>query len=115
MGRGVDRKKLAEWQLRLARYERTALTAAEFCKQEQVSVSVFRYWQQRVEHADRNNGGLQPQRGQLPGFAAIEIIPRRSVFVRFPGGASLEIPDDRIYLVRLALDRLAVEMEPSEC
>jgi hypothetical protein len=37
------------------------------------------------------------------------------VFVRFPGGASLEIPDDRIDLVRLALDRLAVETEPAEC
>ena len=115
MGRGVDRKKLAEWQLRLARYERTALTAAEFCKQEQVSVSVFLYWQQRVERAGRNNGGLQPQRRHAPAFAAIEIIPRRSVFVRFPGGASLEIPDDRIDLVRLALDRLAVETEPSGC
>jgi hypothetical protein len=27
--------------------------------------------------------------------------------VRFPGGATLEIPDDRIDLVRLAIDRMA--------
>ena len=115
MGRGVDRMKLAEWQLGLARYERSGLKTAEFCEQEQVSVSTLRYWQQRVARADHNNGGSQPQRRHAPAFAAIEIIPRRSVFVRFPGGASLEIPDDRIDLVRLALDRLAVEMEPSEC
>ncbi len=112
MGRGVDRKKLAEWQLRLARYEQAGLTPAEFCKHEGVSVSAFRYWQRRV---DRNNGGPQPRSHQVPAFAAIEIIPRRSVFVRYPSGASLEIPDDRIDLVRLALDRLAVNMEPAEC
>jgi hypothetical protein len=45
---------------------------------------------------------------------AIEIIARRSASVRFPGGASMEIPDDRIDLVRLALDRLAANMEPAE-
>lgn len=70
------------------------------------------YWQQRV---GRKNCGPQRQRGQLRAFMAIEIIARRSASVRFPGGASMEIPDDRIDLVRLALDRLAVNMEPAEC
>jgi hypothetical protein len=32
MVRGVDRKKLAEWQRPLSRYERTGLTAVEFCR-----------------------------------------------------------------------------------
>jgi len=106
MGCGVDRRKIAEWQERLARYERTGLKAAEFCRREQVSASVFRYWQQQVERADRINGGQQRQRGHMSPFAAVEIIPWRSVFVRFPGGTSLEIPDDRVDLVRLAVDRL---------
>ena len=43
MGRGVDRKKLADWQRRLARYERTRLTAAEFCERERVSVALLKY------------------------------------------------------------------------
>ena len=115
MGRGVNRQKLADWQRRLVRYEQTGLTPAEFCRREGVSVSVFRYWQRRVNWADRNNGRPQPQRKEVPAFADIEIIPRRSVFVGFPGGASLEIPDDRIDLVRLALDRLSVNREPAEC
>ena len=115
MGRGVDRQKLADWQRRMVRYEQTGLTPAEFCRREGVSVSVFRYWQRRVRWADRNSGGPQPRSQEVPAFAAIEIIPRRSVFVRVPGGASLEIPDDRTDLVRLALDRLAVNMEPAEC
>jgi hypothetical protein len=48
-------------------------------------------------------------------FAAVEIIPRRSVFLRFPGGATIEIPDDRIDLVRLAIDRMALQGEAGPC
>lgn len=51
MGRGVDRKKLAEWQRRLARHERTALTAVEFCNRERVSVALMKYWRRQVELA----------------------------------------------------------------
>ena len=68
--------------------------------------------------AAREAGGSQqrqPDSHQVPAFAAIEIISRRLLFVRFPGGTSLEIPDDRIDLVRLALDRLTGEMEAGEC
>lgn len=43
--------------------------------------------------------------------AQVEIIPRPSVFVRFPGGAPFEITDDRINLVRLAIDRMAMQGE----
>jgi hypothetical protein len=116
MGRGVDRRKLAEWQERLRRYEQTHLTAAEFCKREEVSVTVFRYWRRRIRRAAAGEPKAPPSCRQTTSpFTPIEIIPRRSVFVRFPGGTSLEIPDDRIDLVRLALDRLTSEMEAGEC
>ena len=48
-------------------------------------------------------------------FQAVEIIPRRAVVVRFPGGTTLEIPDDRIDLVRMAIDRMAVLPEADAC
>ena len=48
-------------------------------------------------------------------FQAVEIIPRPAVVVRFPGGATLEIPDDRIELVRLAIDRMAILPEADAC
>ncbi len=116
MGRGVDRRKLAEWQERLRRYEQTHLTAAEFCKREHVSVTVFRYWRQRIRRAAAGEPKTPPLGQQTTSpFTPIEIIPRRSVFVRFPGGTSLEIPDDRIDLVRLAIDCLTSKMEAGEC
>jgi hypothetical protein len=36
------------------------------------------------------------------------------VVVRFPGGRTLEIPDERVDLVRLAIDRMAALPERGE-
>ncbi len=103
MGRGVDRKKLAEWQRRLARYEGTGLTAAEFCKRERVTVSLMKYWRRQVEITSLRSPAPAKPEPQAAVFAPVEVIPRRWIVVRFPGGAALEIPDDRIDLVRLAI------------
>jgi hypothetical protein len=48
-------------------------------------------------------------------FEPVEVIPRRWIVVRFPGGATLEIPDDRVDLVRLAIDRMAAQQEIAAC
>ena len=113
MARGVDRNKLAAWRRRLARHASSGLTAAEFCRRERVSVSLWKYWRQRIERA-----APPPPRIQRPSaesFQPIEIIPRRSVLVRFPGGATLEIPDDRVDLVRAVIDRMAAQPEAARC
>ena len=115
MGRGVDRKKLAEGQRRLARYERTRLTVAEFCKQERVSVSLLKYWRRQVEAAALRRPTSMKPRSPAAVFEPVEVIPRRWIMVRFPGGATLEIPDDRIDLVRLAIDRMASQAESVSC
>ena len=115
MGRGVYRKMLAEWQRRLARYERTRLTAAEFCKRERVSVALLKYWRRQVELAALRSPALMKPSPQAAVFAPVELIPRRWIVVRFPGGASLEIPDDRVDLVRLAIDRMAAQPEVATC
>jgi hypothetical protein len=79
-----------------------------------VSVSLWKYWQRQVEREATSAHGTPPVRPAMP-FAAVEIIPRRSVFLRFPGGATIEIPDDRIDLVRLAIDRMALQGEAGPC
>ena len=114
MGRGVDRRKLAAWRRRLARQEASGLTVAAFCRQERVSISLWKYWQRQVEREATVVSVAPPVRPAMP-FAAVEIIPRRSVFLRFPGGATMEIPDDRVDLVRLALDRMALQAEAGPC
>lgn len=105
MGRGVDQKKLAEWKRRLARYERPGLTAVVFCKRERVSVAVLKYWRRQVELAALRSPGPTKPAPQVALFAPVEVIPRRWIVVWFPSAATLEIPDDRVDLVRLAIDR----------
>ena len=114
MGRGVDRGKLAAWRRRLARQEASGLTVAAFCRRERVSVSLWSYWQRQLERETPGAEGTPPVRPVMP-FTPVEIIPRRSVFVRFPGGASIEIPDDRIDLVRVAIERMAAASEAGPC
>ena len=109
----MDRQKLAEWQRRLAWYERTSLTTAECCQQG--GDVCFRFFALVAAHEAGGSRQRPSDSHQVPAFAAIEIIARRSLFVRFPGGTSLEIPDDRIDLVRLPLDRRTSEMEAGEC
>lgn len=48
-------------------------------------------------------------------FAPVEMIPRRWKVVGFPGGATLENPDDRIDFARLAIGRMAVQQEGIQC
>jgi hypothetical protein len=79
-----------------------------------VSVSLWKYWQRQIEREAPVTFGTAPLRPTMP-FAAVEIIPRRSVLLRFPGGTTMEIPDDRIDLVRLAIDRMAMQGEAGSC
>jgi len=112
MARTVDRKKLVEWQRRFARHRASGLTVAEFCRRERIEAGRWKYWQRQVERLTAN----EPRRAASRAvFQAVEIIPRRSVFLRFPGGATLEIPDDRIDLVRLAIERMATASEAGPC
>jgi len=112
MGRTVDHVKLAEWQRRFARQLASGLTVAEFCKGEGLTVGRWNYWYRRVERLNLR----EPRRASThAAFQPVEIIPRRAVLVRFPGGTTLEIPDDRIDLVRLAIDRMAVLPEGDAC
>jgi len=113
MARGVDRDKLAAWRRRLARHAKSGLTAAEFCRREQVSVSLWKYWRRRIERAASPAAGIPPRAAES--FRPVEIIPRRSVLLRFPGGATLEIPDDRVDLVRVVIDRMAAQAEAARC
>lgn len=115
MGRGVNPKKLAEWRRRVERRKKSGLTVAAFCRRERVSVSLWKYWQRQVESLSLGEGAQRGARPTPASFQPVEIIPRRNVVVRFPGGVTLEIPDDRIELVRLAIDRVASQPEAASC
>lgn len=112
MGRTVGHVKLAEWQRRFARQQASGHTVAEFRKGDGLTVGRGNYWHRRVERLKLR----EPRRvSAQAAFQPVEIILRRTVLVRFPGGTTLEIPDDRIDLVLLAVDRMVVLPEGDAC
>ena len=100
MGRPANQAKALEWQERLRRFEASDLTVARFCARERVTVPRFWYWRRKCADIGAN----QSASGSV--FTRVDIIGGRSVPLRFPAGAVLEIPEDRPDLVRLAIEAL---------
>jgi len=106
MGRPANQAKALEWQERLSRFEESDLTVSRFCSRERVSVPTFWYWRRKCA----DNG--VPLESSTSVFAPVDIIGNRSVPLRFPTGAVLEIPEDRPDLVRLAIEALLGVSQP---
>lgn len=98
MARQGDRRKFAEWQRRLRRFEKSGLTIARFCARERVSVPTFGYWRRKCA------GGASSPTVAAAAFKSVEVIGRRAVTLRFPAGAVLDIPEDRPDLMRVAIE-----------
>ena len=101
MGRQSNQSKAIEWQKRLRRFESCNLTVARFCARERVTEPMFWYW--RRKSADIS----PPSEPSSPAFAPVDVVGGRSVPLRFPAGAVLEIPEDRPDLMRIAIEALA--------
>ncbi len=106
MGRLANQVKAQEWRRRLRRFEASDLTVARFCSRERVTVSSFWYWRRKC--ADVGDLSVKSEAA----FATVDVIGGRSVPLRFPSGAVLEIPEDCPTLVRLAIETLAGASQP---
>ncbi len=106
MGRQANQAKALEWQERLRRFEESDLTVSRFCSRERVTEPTFWYWRRKC--AD-NGVPLEPS---APVFAPVDIIGGRSMPLRFPAGAVLEIPEDRPDLMRVAIEALSGVSQP---
>jgi hypothetical protein len=51
MARITDHDKLAQWRMRIERFQASGLTVADFCQREQVSTAAFYYWQRKLREA----------------------------------------------------------------
>ena len=84
------------------------MTVSKFCDREGVSVATFHYWRQSL-------GPQQPEqvsRLAAPVFQAVDLLSQRAVVIRFAAGDVMEIPENRVDLVRIAIATLAGEPEP---
>ena len=108
MARPTDPRKSLAWQRRLQQFTASGMTVSKFCDREGVSVATFHYWRQR----------LAPQQPEpvsglaTPVFQAVDLLSQRAVVIRFAAGDVMEIPENRVDLVRIAIATLAGEPEP---
>src|SRR6056297_2718105 len=104
MSRGTDAIKLKEWTDRLARFERSNQTVAEFCVDEQVSEGTFYVWKRRLASGDRSTTRQHRQRtgannsaNEVSNFQPVVVTPPEnatSVRITLPGGAVIELSHD---------------------
>jgi hypothetical protein len=106
MARQNDRRKLAEWQQRLRRLEKAGLTVARFCTRERAAVPTF--WYLRRKCAD----DAPSPRSAPTVFCRVEVVGSSAVTLRVATGAVMELPDDRLDLVRAVVEAAAGSPKP---
>ena len=80
-----------------------------------MSVTLLNDRRRQVELAAPGSRAPAKPTRQVAACGPVEVIPRRWLVVRFPEGPAVEIPDDRVALVRLAIDRMDARQEAATC
>jgi len=101
MGKGPARSEALElaWRERLARQERSGLTARDFCRNENLKESAFFYWRRELARRDakRQSSGHEPKarrkkRDSSP-FLPITVSPTTPapIEIALPGSVSIRV------------------------
>ena len=106
--------KAAVWEERLRRYGRAGLTVAEFCRREGVSAPSFYQWRRRLAEVPPVAGSTRSTRGSkldaTSAFQQVLLAGAGVVAIELPSGVRVELPADRLPLVRAVVaDLLAAE------
>ena len=100
MAGSLDSHKVREWQRRMARFEETQQSVAEFCRKDGVSAPSFYQWRKRLAQ--------RPARGEeAAGFRHVRLVGSAGVAVQLPGGTQLQVPTSDRRALRLVIDTLA--------
>ena len=110
----LDTRKRAEWQKRLARFEASGLTVAQFCRNEQIGTHAFYYWDKRLgERSSARRGSAAGQRAGKPG--GVERLDKEGSppTVHFTWGSQLQlsIPADCVDTIRCVLEHATRELD----
>lgn len=95
MARPVDARKHELWRQRLARFRRSKLSVAEFCRSEQISQASFYQWRRKLADDKSRPNGTNVKHTDVPTaehFVPVEVAsaPARLQCV-FPNGAQLRM------------------------
>ena len=108
MARPTDPRKSLAWQRRLQQFTASGMTVSKFCDRKNVSVATFHYWRQRLAAQQPE----QVSRLAAQVLQAVDLLSQLAVVIRFTAGGVMEISEDRVDLVHIAIATLAGEPEP---
>ena len=82
-----DASKRELWRARLAKWDRSGLSAAEFCRREKISEATFYYWKPRL------SGDPAAIEQGVPAFLPVSLKPAAlGIEVELPNGACIRLP-----------------------
>lgn len=116
MPRQPDLELARRWADRLRRHQRSSLTAAEFCRRENISTGAFHQWKRRL--ANRKAAAAVPP---TPLFVPLRLpAASAAVQIELPNGAIVRLPQDAdagllCQLVQLAGSLDAAPQENPPC
>jgi hypothetical protein len=93
MARSANLARRDEWTKRLARYERSARTVAEFCVEEDVSVASFYYWKKRLPSRSMAEPAAKPASFQ-PVQLVAQLSSSQPTLIRLANGTEIELGSD---------------------
>lgn len=97
------------WRERLRRYERSSLSAKEFCAREGISLPSLYQWKKRLANSDGATAAAS-----RPQFRPVQVVGDCSVMVEFRDVAALRIPSSQVAVVRAVVAELAGAVEERE-
>ena len=93
MAKRVDAAKCDDWRRRLAKFDSSGLTVAEFCRREQISQARFYYWSKRIRRRDQPSGARPVMSRADDESESVEVFVGDSIRVRMPSGEPGDVAD----------------------
>jgi len=99
----------AVWRQRLARFNRSASTVADFCRQEGVSSPSFYQWRKRLQHRKSSARKAEPDVHTMPEscearpFMPVQVVGSTMAEIEVPGGMTIRVPATNTEALRTAI------------
>jgi hypothetical protein len=107
MGRRQSQAPEAVWRKRLARFETSKTTVAEFCRLEGVSIANFYQWRKRLLPATRNAKQVHASKPREAGkrglFVPVTVSSPTLAEVEFPNGMRVRVPANNTEALRAVI------------
>ena len=100
--------KIREWSIRLKKFERSNSSLSQFCRDEQVSIPSFYYWQNRVDNSSTRTPVVPPVASTVDhATKPIDHVDASSSCMRFimhVGSIKVECHADSVNAINTFLD-----------